>query len=270
MRAVFASLPLLPLLAAAIPAEPHNFTQLVTHFSTNPATFQQRYYENASNWGGPGSPIICIVGGEGGIPPSTGIFYPPVVVMAERMRAFIIEPEHRFFGTSVPEAPYDTDRLTLLTVQQALADTAAFIQAQRSLLNCTGEPGSGPRCPVITVGGSYPGFLSAMMRLRYPAVVDAAWAASAPMGFYSQAVAPTAYYERVTASAARADPRCPPAVRATVNATLGAPGLTKEQIVAGANLCTPLPPYLEAGDAVLLKQELAMVFQASCSLFFSL
>ena len=182
--------------------------------------------------------------------------------MAERLHAYIIEPEHRFYGASIPTPPYDTDKLSLLTAQQALADAAAFIQAHRRMLNCTGERGS-PRCPVITVGGSYPGFLSAMMRLRYPAVVDAAWAASAPMGFYSQAVAQNAYYERVTASAARADARCPPAVRAAVAATLGAPGATKEQIAAGANLCLPLPAYLEAGDAALLVDELAMVFQYS-------
>jgi pimeloyl-ACP methyl ester carboxylesterase len=203
------------------------------------------------------------MGGEGGIAPSTGIFYPPVVVMAERLRAYIIEPEHRFYGASVPAPPYDTDKLSLLTAQQALADAAAFIQAHRRMLNCTGERGSGPRCPVITVGGSYPGFLSAMMRLRYPAVVDAAWAASAPMGFYSQAVAQTAYYERVTASAARADARCPPAVRAAVAATLSAPGVTKPQVIAGANLCTPLPAYLEAGSAALLVDEVAMVFEYS-------
>ena len=163
--------------------------------------------------------------------------------------------------TAVPSGPYDTDRLALLTPQQALADAAAFITAMRRERNCTGGPGSGPRCPVITVGGSYPGWLSAMMRLRYPAVVDMAWAASAPMGFYAQAVPQYAYYERVTASAARADARCPAAVRAALGATLGAPGVTKAAIVAGANLCAPLPAYLEAGDAQLLIDELAMVFQ---------
>ena len=41
---------------------------------------------------------------------------------------------------------------------------------------------------MITFGGSYPGWMSAMMRLRYPAVVDAAYAASAPMRFYAQQV----------------------------------------------------------------------------------
>lgn len=40
-----------------------------------------------------------------------------------------------------------------------------------------------------TAGGSYPGWLSAMMRIRYPEVVDISYAASAPLGFYSQVCA---------------------------------------------------------------------------------
>ena len=38
-------------LAAAIPADPHYFTQLVDHFSFYPATYQQRYYMNDTNFG---------------------------------------------------------------------------------------------------------------------------------------------------------------------------------------------------------------------------
>ena len=39
---------------------------------------------------------------------------------------------------------------------------------------------------MLVLGGSYPGFLAAMMRMRYPAVVDMAYASSAPLRFYSQ------------------------------------------------------------------------------------
>jgi hypothetical protein len=111
-----------PFVVWSIPSTPFNFTQRVDHFSLNQATYQQRYYQNLTNFLGPGSPIICIMGGEGAISPSTGIFYPPMVILAEQLGAAIIEPEHRFYGTSQPIPPFDTQRLELLTAPQALED----------------------------------------------------------------------------------------------------------------------------------------------------
>ena len=214
--------------------------QLVDHFSTSTATWSQRYYEIDAHFGGPGAPIICIVGGEGAVEPSTGIFYPWVGDdLARRFGALIIQPEHRFYGTSVPAggaAPFDAAALTLLTPQQALADTAALILATQRARNCTarGTPGY---CPVVTVGGSYPGFLSAMMRLRYPAVVDMAYAASAPALMYAQRTAPEAYYARVTDSAERAVPGCAAAVRSAFTDYL-ARADTKAGTAEALNLCT--------------------------------
>jgi hypothetical protein len=95
----------LPLVAAllnalgteAIPADPYYIDQVVDHFSQpSGATFSQRYYKNETWFGGPGSPILCILGGEGAVPPSTGIFYPFVTdVLAQRFSALVVEPEHR-------------------------------------------------------------------------------------------------------------------------------------------------------------------------------
>ena len=241
---------------AGIPATPLFFNNSVNHFIAPSPTFSQRYYQNLTNFVGPGAPIICIIGGEGAIAPSTGIFYPSIVVLAARLGAAIIEPEHRFFGESLPAAPYDTARLSLLTAEQALADTAAFITAKRAELRCSGERGE-PRCPVITVGGSYPGWLSAMMRVRYPNVVDMAYAGSAPMLFYSQLVDQFAYYRVVTDSAERAVPGCPASVRRVLGATLAAG--SKADMAAKLNLCAPLPPYIAAGDAPLMRDEIGMV-----------
>jgi pimeloyl-ACP methyl ester carboxylesterase len=249
-------------LAVGIPADPMYFLeQRVDHFSVSDETFSQRYYENTTSFPGAfsGAPIIVILGGEGGIAPSTGIFYPSIVLLAERLGALVVEPEHRFYGESLPWGPgsYDTGRLQLLTAPQALADAALFIGHIREKYSCTGQGGQ-PRCPVITVGGSYPGWLSAMMRLRYPNVVDMAYAGSAPMRFYAQATDPFAYYAVVTDSAAKASPACPPAVRSMLAPLPSAP---KSTIMANLNLCTPLPAYLQAGDATRLAQEVAMIVQ---------
>ena len=247
--------------ALAIPAPAQYYTaQRVDHFSETETTFTQRYYSNDTAFGGPGYPIICILGGEGAIEPSTGIFYPSIVDLAVRLKALVVEPEHRYYGSSLPTSPYDTAKLQLLTAPQALADAAQFITWVRRAHNCSGEPDQpGPRCRVITVGGSYPGWLSAMMRLRYPNIVHAAYAASAPMKFYSQETDQYAYYKVITESAARASAACPDAVRAVLAATL-ASGASKAQITAGAKLCTPLPDYLEAGSVELLQEEVNMVF----------
>lgn len=179
-----------------------------------------------------------------------------MVLLAQRLGALIIEPEHRGYGVSQPTPPFDTRRLALITPQQALADAVALIGATQAARNCTGRAGQ-VRCPVVTVGGSYPGWLSAMMRLRYPAVVDAAYAASAPLGWYSQDVDQYAYYNVITESARRASPGCPDAVRRMFAGSIA--GASKADIVAGLGLCAPLPPYLDAGDASLLADEVAMV-----------
>ena len=249
--------------SSGLPSPPFYFTQLVDHFTvTTPGpspTFLQRYYQNDTAFKGPGSPILCLMGGEEALPPSHGILYPSLVVLAERLGAAIIEPEHRFFGESLPfPGPYSATHLSLLTPQQALADSAAFIEAMRVQRGCTGRGGQ-PRCPVICAGGSYPGWQAAMMRVVYPAVVDMAYSASPAMGFYTGQVDPLGYYRVVTESAARASPTCPAAVRALIAHTLATGD--KGAMVARLNLCQPLPAYLEEGSGELMTLELAMIFQ---------
>ena len=247
--------------AHGIPAQPHYFENLVDHFNAEGATYSQRYYVNDTAFT-PGSPIICIIGGESEITPETGIFYPSIVLMAQRLHAVVIEPEHRFFGTSLPVSPYNTSQLQLLTPMQALADTAAFILQKRKDYGCSGAGGQ-PLCPVITVGGSYPGFLSAMMRLRYPEVVDMAYSGSAPLLFYSQLVDQYAYYKVVTESAERASPGCPAAVRSMLASTLAS--ASKAQAISKLNLCQPLPDYIAQGSDQVLREELAMVVMYTCA-----
>jgi len=206
--------------------QPQQFDQqLIDHFGADSRTYSQRYYENSTWWGGPGHPIICIMGGEGAIEPSTGIFYPWVTdVIAKDLGAYVVEPEHRFYGTSLPFGPDVSFNEYIMrqffTPQQAMADTAYFLQHVREKLGCS-TPASGgdkPYCPVITIGGSYPGWLSAMMRFRYPAVVDIGYSASAPMTFYTQEVGQFEYYQLITESAEKSATGCASAVRGAINA----------------------------------------------------
>jgi hypothetical protein len=166
-------LPALLQLAAAIPSTPHYFAeQRIDHFGTSEATFTQRYYSSDTHFKGPGHPIFVVIGGEGAVPPSTGLFYPFVVDdMAAAFSALVVQPEHRFYGTSLPfgdPGSFTDEHLNLMTAEQALADTAHFALATQRAHNCSATRGTPGYCPIVTVGGSYPGWLSAMMRLRYP------------------------------------------------------------------------------------------------------
>ena len=76
----------------------------------------------------------------------------------------------RFYGTSLPFGDpgsfTDQNLQGFMTAEQALADTVHFALATQRAHNCSDVRGSASYCPIVTVGGSYPGWLSAMMRLR--------------------------------------------------------------------------------------------------------
>lgn len=185
---------------------------------TNPKhikTYSQRYYKKSKYWKGPGYPILLIFGGEGVL---TNMLYPFVYEgLAKEFHAFVVAPEHRFYGQSQPvQNPSTKDLIKYLTPDQALADAVNMIQMLREELGCSPDRTSPNYCPVITFGGSYPGFLSTMMRFRFPDIVDIAYAASAPLELYEQLVDADAYYDKVTEVADKASPGCSNAVRSTL------------------------------------------------------
>lgn len=194
--------------------------QIVDHDSCcDNRRWTQRYYTWGKEFQGPGYPIFCIMGGEGNIEPETGLFYPFVTHhLAKDFGAYVLEPEHRFYGESQPVAiTTDNDpRELLFTPKQALQDAMRLIRHHQEKLGCSLNRTSPDYCPVITVGGSYPGWLSAMARLQFPDVVDMAYAASAPMKFYSQQVDAGAYYELITRVAEKSIPGCSEQVKITL------------------------------------------------------
>jgi Serine carboxypeptidase S28 len=92
-------------------------------------------------------------------------------------------------------------------------DAAELVKHVANDLGCSDDKSSPDYCPVISVGGSYPGFLSAMSRLRFPEVFDMSYAASAPMKFYSQEVSQDDYYNLISDVAEKTIPGCSKAVR---------------------------------------------------------
>lgn len=182
--------------------------------------WSQRYYTWGYEWWGPGNPIFVIIGGEGNIEPSTGIVYPFIAgTLASKFGAFVLQPEHRFYGKSIPvevDPAYDP-REKLLTPAQALKDAMRLVRHYQRKLHCSLDRSSPAYCPVITVGGSYPGYLSAMARLLFPQVVDMAYSGSAPMKFYAQQLDSGAYYNHITKVAEKAMPGCANAVSQALN-----------------------------------------------------
>lgn len=182
---------------------------------------------------------------EGEISPTTGLFYPYVTEhLAKQFSAYVFEPEHRFYGNSQPveehdyvnrenyttdngtttylhhreEAEQDDPRVRLFTPEQACADAILLLNDIRTKLGCSVDRTSDTYCPVITVGGSYPGFLSALSRIMFPDIVDMAYAASAPMLFYAQKVSQYDYYNHITKVAESTIPGCSKAVRSVLGA----------------------------------------------------
>jgi Serine carboxypeptidase S28 len=161
-------------------------------------TYSHRYYKKSQHWGGPGHPILMVLGGEDAL--DLPMLYPFVHEgIASKFSAFVVSPEHRFYGKSQPvkHPKIPEDLVQYLTPDQALLDFVNLIQYMRETLGCDLDRTSPLYCPVITFGGSYPGFLSTMMRWRFPDIVDIAYAASAPLELYSQVVDANAYYDKV-------------------------------------------------------------------------
>lgn len=192
--------------------EPHWYKQELDHFAVGETrTWKQRYFIHGKYFGGPGYPIFVVLGGED---PLDDLLYPFIWRnLARKTRAHTIAIEHRFYGESQPILDAtNKDFQRFLTPAQAMQDFAEVIRFMQRQLGCSPHRSSKYYCPVMTIGGSYPGFLSALMRLVHDDVVDMAYAASAPLYLYSHGVDPGAYYEKVTDVADEISPGCAAAV----------------------------------------------------------
>lgn len=182
----------------------YNFTIPVDHFdSSNKNTFPNRYFVNDTYYKA-GGPVILFDVGEAAfdveyvnqfLAESRSHSLP--MQLAARINAVVIGWEHRYYGYSRPvpiddESGFPEDGIKgykYHTVEQALEDVAYFanrfnetkLDKNDIVRNGTGL--SPKQVPWIFVGGSYSGSRATWMRVKYPDVIYASWASSAPLQY---------------------------------------------------------------------------------------
>lgn len=186
------------------------FDQQIDHFGfLENGTFKQRYLLNDLHWHKDNSPILFYTGNEGDITwfcNNTGFMWD----IAEELGAMLVFAEHRYYGESLPfgdESYSNAKYLNYLTSEQALADFAVLIENLKNTF-----PGA-QNSPVIAIGGSYGGMLSAWLRMKYPSAVVGALAASAPIWQFTDMVPCGDFYKIVTQDFANSGIGCSKNIR---------------------------------------------------------
>jgi hypothetical protein len=201
--------------------------QLIDHYGDDSMKhWKHRYYKSTKHWRGPGWPILLVVGGKTAM--NNGMLYPFVTdILAKRFHAAVIQAEHRFYGPYQPLKYYPSSssniahKLELFTPAQAMEDMRRLVmiglrEHGQDFMYCSPHRSSKLYCPLITVGTSYSGFLSAMFRLLHSDVVDMAYASSAPLLMYGQITDNREYYNILTQEVDNVSPGCAHAVKTTL------------------------------------------------------
>lgn len=134
----------------AIPTQKY-IEQSLDHFNpSDDRKWMMRYYENDVYFQSDG-PIFIYLGGEWQISPGSITQGTLIVEMAQENNGILFYTEHRYYGLSRPTTNTSTENLQYLTIDQALADTAFFIDYIKSSSPKFKDSG------VILVGASYSG-----------------------------------------------------------------------------------------------------------------
>uniref|UniRef100_A0A914CVB0 Serine protease n=1 Tax=Acrobeloides nanus TaxID=290746 RepID=A0A914CVB0_9BILA len=155
-----------------------NFTQPLDHFNSS----ETRKWSQQTQWRNDtfkpksdGDIVFLLIGGEGPAPLPWMCFTSYTwSQLAVEHGAFMFQLEHRYFGTSVPTSDMSVPNLKWLTTEQALADFNAFIPAMNKMFNFN-------KPKWVAFGGSYPGTISALLRMVYPNITNGNIASSAPL-----------------------------------------------------------------------------------------
>lgn len=178
------------------------YEQKLDHFDPqNNATWQQRYYDIDQYWDKENGPLFLYICGEGTCrKPADNSF---VVNMAKKFNGRVLALEHRFYGMSQPTSDWSTQNLKYLTPDLGLADLAQFATEKSEQFSA--EHGI-PHRRWITVGGSYPGAMSAWFRYKYPHIAFASLSSS---GVVDAIADYYLYDEQVFNSTAKSGLACP-------------------------------------------------------------
>ncbi|XP_020955468.1 thymus-specific serine protease [Sus scrofa] len=137
-------------------------------------SFLQRYWVNDQYWTSQDGPVFLHLGGEGSLGPGSVMRGHPAA-LAPVWGALVIGLEHRFYGLSIPAEGLDMAKLRFLSSRHALADVVSARLALTRLFNVSSSS------PWICFGGSYAGSLAAWARLKFPHLIFASVASSAPV-----------------------------------------------------------------------------------------
>ncbi|XP_017887879.1 putative serine protease K12H4.7 [Ceratina calcarata] len=177
--------------------------QPLDHFNSHDnRTWWMRYLKN-SHFYKEGGPILIMIGGEWEI--SNGFLEAGLMYeLASKHNATMYYTEHRYYGKSRPTPNISSSNLQYLSVDQALADLAYFIQSRKNLEGFENST-------VIVFGGSYAGGMASWARLKYPHLIQGALASSAPVfskpDFFE-------YYEVVAESLRKYSQKCVDEIKA--------------------------------------------------------
>jgi len=117
--------------------------------------------------------VFLFICGEGRCNPPTARGYPYQV--CQDLKCLFLVLEHRYYGDSQPFPDWSTPNLKWLNSTQALADLNNFIvETNKQIIAQFG----GQDRQWVTIGGSYPGALSAWFKNYYPNSADVAWSSS--------------------------------------------------------------------------------------------
>lgn len=152
------------------------FDQVLDHYDyTSTTTWKQRYWVVDKFFNNTHGPVFLFICGEyvcPGIPKAREW----VILLAQKYSGLVLVLEHRYYGESMPFGAdsLNFDKMKLLNTEQALKDLAYFIMKvqEKHLHNVL-------KNPWITIGGSYPGAMSAWFRYKYPHLTIGSIASSA-------------------------------------------------------------------------------------------